>query len=84
MSESTAIALIVIFDVALLGFLAWMMAHPRHLRPHVSATDAASPIEQRARFTREAERPSEAPLLAGLDGRKAMGAAGFEPATSRV
>jgi hypothetical protein len=36
MSLSAAIAVIVILDVALLGFLAWMMSHPRHLTPHVS------------------------------------------------
>ena len=36
MSLFAAIAVIVILDVALLCFLAWMMSHPRHLTPHVS------------------------------------------------
>ncbi len=51
MSESAAIALIVVLDVATLGFLAWMMSHARHLRPHVSAEQASPP----ARFMREIE-----------------------------
>jgi hypothetical protein len=42
MSLSTGIAIIVILDVALLGFLAWMMSHPRNLTPHVSAGDGAT------------------------------------------
>jgi hypothetical protein len=37
MSLSAAIAVIVVMDVAVLGFLAWMMSHPRHLIPHVRA-----------------------------------------------
>ncbi len=37
MSLATAIAVIVILDIALLGFLTWMMSHPRHLTPHVSS-----------------------------------------------
>ena len=41
MSLSAAIAAIVILDVALLGFLAWMMSHPRHLTPHVSRHERA-------------------------------------------
>jgi hypothetical protein len=36
MSVSFAIAFIVILDAALLGLLAYVMAHPRKLRPHVS------------------------------------------------
>lgn len=50
MSLPAAIATNVVLDVALLGFLAWMMSHPRHLTPHVSANDLATPkpsIEQR-------------------------------------
>jgi len=35
MSLSAAITVIVVMDVALLGFLAWMMSHPRHLIAHV-------------------------------------------------
>jgi hypothetical protein len=42
MSLSAAIAAIVILDVALLGFLAWMMSHPRHLAPHVSRHERAT------------------------------------------
>jgi hypothetical protein len=34
MSLSAAIAAIVILDVALIAFLAWMMSHARHLTPH--------------------------------------------------
>ncbi len=50
MSLSAAIATIVLLDVALLGFLAWMMSHARHLTPHVSAHEVATPkpsVEQR-------------------------------------
>jgi hypothetical protein len=46
MSLTAAIAAIVALDVALLGFLAWMMSHPRHLMPHVSARDAAARSER--------------------------------------
>jgi hypothetical protein len=42
-SLPAAIAIIVVLDVALIGFLAWMMSHPRHLTPHVSANDVATP-----------------------------------------
>lgn len=42
MSLSAAIAVIVTLDVALLGFLAWMMSHPRHLSPHVSRHERAT------------------------------------------
>jgi hypothetical protein len=42
MSLSAAIAAIVILDVALLGFLAWMMSHSRHLTPHVSRHERAT------------------------------------------
>jgi len=41
MSLSAAIAAIVILDVALLGFLAWMMSHSRHLTPHISRRERA-------------------------------------------
>jgi hypothetical protein len=69
MSESTAIAAIVILDVALIGFLAWMMSHPRHLRPHVPANDPATPtsVEQRPRFARGVERAYEATTTPSLD-----------------
>jgi hypothetical protein len=53
-SLPAAIAIIVVLDVALIGFLAWMMSHPRHLTPHVSANDVATPkpsIEQRVMHT---------------------------------
>ena len=43
MSLPAAIATIVALDVLLIGFLAWMMSHPRHLAPHVSASVAATP-----------------------------------------
>lgn len=66
MSLPTAIAVIIILDVALLGFLAWMMSHPRHLTPHVSAREAATP-ERRPRFVRGVEPVSEAPSLVGLE-----------------
>ena len=66
MSESVAIAVIVIFDVALLGFLAWMMSHPRHLTPHLPARADTAPV-QRPRFTRDAEAASEAPIVVELD-----------------
>jgi hypothetical protein len=39
MALSATIAVIVVLDVALIGFLAWMMSHPRHLRPHVSTRE---------------------------------------------
>jgi hypothetical protein len=41
MSLPLAIAIIVILDVLLLAFLAWMMSHPRHLTPHVSRAERA-------------------------------------------
>jgi len=47
MSLSAAIATIIVLDVALLALLAWMVSHPRHLRPHVSARDQVAPKEQR-------------------------------------
>jgi len=50
MSVLAAITVIVVLDVALLGFLAWVMSHPRHLRPHVPARhmqSARQPVEQR-------------------------------------
>ncbi len=49
MSLPVAMTVIVILDVALLGFLAWTMSHPRHLTPHVSARHADlshEPLEQ--------------------------------------
>jgi len=45
MSLSVAIAVIVVLDVALLCFLAWMMSHPRHLTPHVSQHERATAEE---------------------------------------
>lgn len=36
MSLPAAITVIVALDLALVGFLAWMMSHPRHLSPHRS------------------------------------------------
>jgi hypothetical protein len=65
MSESAAIAMIVILDVALLGFLAWIMSHPRRLARHVSAGDAAAAVRP-SRFTRDAETASQTPRLVGL------------------
>ncbi len=55
MSLSLAVAVIVILDVALIAFLAWMMSHPRHLRPHVSSSEAAS--------RRPTEQPSEVRVI---------------------
>lgn len=58
MSLSEAIALIVVLDVALLGFVAWMMSHPRRLTPHVSQRESPVPRERRffkEEFAREAE-----------------------------
>ena len=51
MSLSAAIAIIVVLDLALLGFLAWMMAHPRHLTPHVSRRHLVEAVEHR--FSKE-------------------------------
>ena len=42
MSLSAAIAAIVILDVALLVFVAWMMSHSRHLTPHTSRRERAA------------------------------------------
>ncbi len=47
MSLPAAIATIVALDVALIGFLAWMMAHPRHLTARVSQHELAL-VEQPA------------------------------------
>jgi len=47
MSLPAAIATIVVLDIALLGFLAWMMSHPRRLTPHVSAHEKARQPEFR-------------------------------------
>lgn len=52
MSLSLLITINVVLDVALLGFLAWMMSHPRHLTPHVSLNDSHPSRERGAiRFT---------------------------------
>jgi hypothetical protein len=49
MSLSLAIAVNVTADVVVLGFLAWMMSHPRHLAPHGSRhPDVRSPRGQDA------------------------------------
>jgi hypothetical protein len=46
MSLSVAIAVIVVFDVALVGLLTWMMSHPRRLTAHVSGhAVTAAPVE---------------------------------------
>ena len=47
MSVSAAITTIVILDVALIAFVAWMMSHPRHLTPHVSQRDRVALKAQR-------------------------------------
>jgi len=70
MSLPTAIAVIVVLDIALLGFLAWMMSHPRHLTPHVSAKTGPEPRPEPVRFTRDATFASEAtqgPVRLGID-----------------
>lgn len=61
MSESTAVAVIVIIDVTLIGLVAWLMCHPRYLRPHVSARadEAPAPEEQTRRFSRDGGRTRE-------------------------
>jgi hypothetical protein len=49
MSLPAAITVVVVLDIALIGFLAWMMSHPRHLSPHASTRHAQSshqPVEQ--------------------------------------
>jgi hypothetical protein len=61
MSLQLAIVIIVVLDVALLAFLAWMMCHPRHLTPHVSANDAAiQGVPEQQRFTPAAAGPPHA------------------------
>ena len=42
MSLPATITVIAILDIALIGFLAWMMSHPRHLTPHVSTRHTES------------------------------------------
>jgi hypothetical protein len=42
MSLPAAITVIVVLDIALIGFLSWMMSHPRHLTPHVPTRHAES------------------------------------------
>ena len=56
MSLSAAIATSVALDVTLIGFLAWMMSHPRHLSPHVPARDA---------MASSGNRPETVKLLSG-------------------
>jgi hypothetical protein len=51
--------MIVILDVALLAFVAWMMSDPRRLRPHVPSDTRAA---HSPRFTRDAERDPQAPV----------------------
>ena len=49
MSLPAAITVIVVLDIALIGFLAWMMSHPRHLAPHASTRRTESsrqPVKQ--------------------------------------
>ncbi len=49
MSLPAAIAVIVVLDVAWIGFTAWMMSHPRHLTPHGSTRrtePSRQPVEQ--------------------------------------
>lgn len=71
MSLSAAIAVIVVLDVALIGFLAWMMSHPRHLTPHVSANDLATSepsVEQRVvSFARDRLGATNVPELEGAE-----------------
>jgi len=66
MSLPVAIAVIVVLDVALLGFLAWMMSHPRHLTRHVSANDAANPPIALQRTMSIAHGRREATRIAAL------------------
>jgi hypothetical protein len=54
MSLSAAIAVVVILDLTLLGFLAWMMSHARRLAPHVLPHERAA-AEQRIFI--ESDRP---------------------------
>jgi hypothetical protein len=46
MSLSLALAINSVFVVALLGFLGWMMSHPRHLTPHSSQREACGMTEE--------------------------------------
>jgi hypothetical protein len=48
MSLSAAIAVIVVIDVAVLSFVAWMMSHSRHLVPHVARPESPRPMDGRA------------------------------------
>ena len=64
MSLPATITVIVILDIALIGFLAWMMSHPRHLTPHVSTRHTKSsrqPDEQHEiqLATKSSRRPVE-------------------------
>ncbi|MGO9487745.1 MAG: hypothetical protein ACLQBB_01810 [Solirubrobacteraceae bacterium] len=62
MSLSAAIAVIVALDVMLIGFLAWMMSHPRHLTPHVSRREQTlddSPLRQRIVHSSQSARELE-------------------------
>ncbi len=58
MSLPIAIALNIVLCITLLAGLAWMMSHPRKLRPHVSTTDRhrLSLVEQEIRFDDEQDR----------------------------
>jgi hypothetical protein len=49
MSLPAAITIIVMLDIALIGFLSWIMSQPRHLTPHSSTRHTESsrqPAEQ--------------------------------------
>ncbi len=62
MSLSAAIAIIVVLDMALLGFIAWMMSHPRRLTPHVSMHDLVEAVEDRFFIKDPAEQREPEPV----------------------
>jgi hypothetical protein len=50
MSLLAAIATVVALDVALIGFVAWMMSHPRHLSPHAPVRDTTTSEQTEAQL----------------------------------
>jgi len=64
MSLSLVIAINVVLDVALLGFLTWMMSHPRHLTPHASAGESVPSAQRRViRFAADQPGSDENPQV---------------------
>ena len=68
MTLTLVVALNAVLDVALLGLLAFVMSHPRKLRPHAELVPAASTRERLARDrVRAREERSHAPWRPVLD-----------------